>query len=77
MKNGGDKMKMARLYFKDGHTCWTWHKLMNGRVVVNKDFYDKQGFYRADASYKEEMSWENLLNSLEMAKQLLSKVSIF
>jgi len=70
-------MRIARLYFKDGHTCWTWHNLKDGRVLVNKDFYDVDGYYRADASYKVEMSQDNLDRSLDMAKQLLQKVSIF
>ena len=76
VKQEEEDMKMARLYFKNGHTCWTWHILKNGRVLVNKDFYDTDGYYKADASYKVEMSKDNLNNSINMAKELLPKVII-
>lgn len=70
-------MNMARIYYKNGHVVWTWHRLNNGRYLVNKNFFDKEGYYRADASYREEISWELLNISLDTAKQFLDKVEVF
>ena len=80
MLKGGEKMKMARLYNKNGsHSCITFKQQANG-FKVNNDFYDASGIYVAHKSFtfiSKDWDYDRLLQEIESAKSICTRVDIY
>ena len=56
----------------------TWKRQSNNLYSTSSNFYDADGYYRADLSYTQtDRPYDIILNGIEAAKRLFKKVETF